>query len=129
MPFDAFIAETKTTADLLRAAKAHIDTPAKWCQGSFQALRADGMHHCTLSALNHALGCPPGPDIARHLMATRRVLARHLLMAWGGLRPTYLSEFPQVSDGIICSMNNQLTHDGLMQVFDRAIAQAEGSAR
>jgi hypothetical protein len=125
MPFDNMPSILKTDADLLRAAKARIDHPSKWCQNSFSSLRGDGMHICTLSALNIALGCEPGAVIVPALHSTRRRLAKRLVEAWGGT--DWRANVFRSTDAEhgVCAMNNDVGHRELMAIFDKTIEKAE----
>lgn len=107
MPFDA---TPNTTADVLRRARALIDTPEKWCKG---ALVRDGAF-CVRGALKTA--------ISGSIWAAFDPLLTRAEQALG---------FPGF-DGVhseprLPSWNNapERTHADVMAAFDKAIALAE----
>ncbi len=117
MPFDG----TRTESELarnLKAAKALIDKPEKWCQGQiiFQG------RYCALGALRMAIvGYIDGPytesQVAPYLKAV------HLLS--GVFSPNLLECEPNVAT---YNDHHATTHEMLMAKFDEAIARAEASA-
>ena len=87
-----------TTLEVLVAARALIDTPDKWCQGSYEDYR---YRHCTRGALwaidqNDVLAC----------------------------RALYVA-MPPPNDGLT-TYNDTHSHAEVMALFDRAIAAQEG---
>jgi hypothetical protein len=98
MPFDGKIelfTETNPVADVLRRARALIDTPEKWCQGQCEL----GEAKCALGAI---LGADP--NYAAAALALNRVVAPNI-PAW--------NDAPE------------RTHADVMAAFDRAITLAE----
>jgi hypothetical protein len=102
MPFDATPIKTNTTADVLRRARALIDSPEKWIKGAY-GLRADDPH-CVYGALDVVAHMRPcrGFELFREAVGTRHI------EAW--------NDAPE------------RTHAEVMAAFDRAIelAEAEG---
>lgn len=99
-------------ADDLRAAKALIDTPEKWCKGSYHH---DGMGdaHCIVGAVMVVT-----PEYSK-----RRNMA---LEAIGRQTP----QFDDATSGFMPRYNDAptTTHADIMALFDRAIAAAEAEA-
>lgn len=103
-----------TTSEVLRAARALIDTPEKWCQGT-QGRDRNGLRDdrnpvslCMVGACKVAAGVPlptPYGDIAH--------IADFLARATGAITPAAFND------------RNTTTHADVIAAFDRAIADAE----
>ena len=106
MPFDAS-PQTDTVADVLRRARALIDSPEKWCKG---ALYRDGAR-CVWGALDGIRTGEPTPFRKAEAGAT------YITRAIGGRN--------------IASWNNapERTHAEVLAAFDRAIKLAERGGR
>jgi hypothetical protein len=105
MPFDATPIKTNTTADVLRRARALIDSPEKW-------MRAAGMFdapYCVMGAVGAAerdMGLDPLLDFGfRARGAIRVVIGTRAIPKW--------NDAPE------------RTHADVIAAFDRAIALAE----
>lgn len=105
-----------TTVEILRAAKALIDTPEKWTQGKY-ARDAEGhaldhskdgfagaVCYCAVGALWAAAGSFDEAAVSR----VRDAAGTHILHPWND--------------------DPERTHPEVMAAFDRAIAAAEASA-
>ena len=97
-----------TTVEVLRAARALIDTPEKWGQGD--GLCDRGLR-CAAIAVWDAQGIVAGSTLAH------RALAQAM-----GLDAAY-------SCGVIFDFNDSHTHAEVMAAFDRAIANEEAKAQ
>lgn len=97
MPFDAS-PQTNTVADVLRRARALIDSPEKWCKG---AMRTEDGRRCIFGAIDDAAG-------------RLAIDESHLFSRATGIRN-------------IAEWNNapERTHAEVLAAFDRAIALAE----
>ena len=99
MPFDSttFVEESQVVKDL-RAAKALIDTPEKWCKGAIKR----GDSYCALGAILYGV---KHKNRERAETALRGALDRK----WGWL---------------VAPFNNdpETTHTDVLDLFDRAIA-------
>lgn len=102
-----------TTAEILRAARAKIDTPEKWTRGAYARTKsgrivgpecASAVHLCAVGAVTAAAS--PAMTVDDALV----VLARELPSA-GGI--TNFNDHPGT------------THADILALFDRAIAAAE----
>lgn len=99
---------TKTTADVLREAKALIDTPRKWC-------KQDYVRHGRLCAYGACQVAACGQPKAWTAEASDAV---HMLDV-EATKWTMQTGF---------EFNDSHTHKEVMQLFDRAIARAEESS-
>jgi hypothetical protein len=91
------------------AAKAQIDTPAKWCQNRAR----QGSRKCALTALCGVLSVN---DVANDWDELRAAEAYQLLsMACGGA---------DAKDGWVAYFNDTQPHHTVMAAFDRAILAA-----
>ena len=88
-----------TAAESLRAAKALIDTPAKWCRGSYT--RNAGRQHCAMGAVEY-YGCTPHGMVAALYAAAA-----------------------ELGNQSVTAFNDTHTHAECMTMFDRAIKIAE----
>lgn len=97
-------------AEVLRAARALIDTPDKWCQGQFHK---DGAY-----CASGAIGVAAGVDI--------EVGCWFCHPAWQALADTVNA----AQSGGIGSWNDrpERTHADVLAAFDRAIATAEAQS-
>ena len=93
----------KLTADL-KAARALIGSPSKWCKGSYHAT---GDRHCTLGAIM----------VATPNFAERDAVREALLAA--------LPDDAKRRPHALATYNDEHTHREVMALFDRAIAAAE----
>ena len=105
---------TMSTADVLRAAKALIDTPEKWTKGTY-AEDARGV----------AVGYDD-PDACR--FCSSGALKRVGATVGEGEPYTLLAEAFGTEGPTVCSANDEASHTEVMAAFDRAIAAAEASA-
>jgi hypothetical protein len=95
-----------TTVDVLRDARALIDTPEKWCKGIMRS----GGRRCAVGAVSDATG---GEMHMRESEANAAFGA--LARAAGGRRIYLLNDDPKT------------THADVIAAFDRAIAAEEAS--
>lgn len=114
MPFDGKNYQTNTTADVLRRARALIDTPEKWTrEGPFGTSR-----HCTGTALMRAAGLFNGWDERlQDEQAAHVFIKANKIYSCGCVR------------GAIACWNDvqERTHADILAAFDKAIALAEAS--
>lgn len=99
----------KKTSELLREAKALIDTPDKWMQGEYcnESSYEDSTCFCSLGAIKKTLG-----RIVKYESDTNRVSIALGKVIPGGYRN-------------IASWNDESTHDQVMAKWNEAIALAE----
>lgn len=98
-----------TAAELLRAAKAKIEDPEHWCQGSY-ACDENGNGTYSRDSRAHSW-CAVG---ALFSMAQNFSVTSNLRMA--ALEQGYRS---------ISYLNDESTHENVMKMYDRAIEFAE----
>lgn len=99
--------EERSTADILRAAKALIDTPEKWRQG----WEDYGDRLCMVTAVTHVLNGAHVPD------PVWQCLGKAIRKGGGSVGPLWRwNDAPE------------RTHAEVMEAFDKAIALAEAEA-
>jgi hypothetical protein len=109
--------ETRTTVGILRAARHRIESPRRWCQGSF-AVRGSlivkpaskrATRWCAVGAVHAELGTDPytWPNVPSPVLAA----------LWDAAKALY-------SEGT-WMVNDFRGHDAILRVFDEAIRRAE----
>lgn len=104
------------TSEILRAAKAKIDTPEKWCKGEYATdIRGNGLHAasplackwCSVGAVQAITFNKDWGDVVGSTPEAKAVRALHKV----------------VEPRVIHIMNDDphTTHDDVMRVFDKAI--------
>ena len=103
------MAEKKTTVEVLRGARALIDSPSKWLKGSPVGR---GTHrNCAISALCVARGVEYGsPSISAKDTE-----------AW----PEYVALANACGNKMVGDWNDSHTHAEVLALFDKAIAECE----
>jgi hypothetical protein len=109
--------ETRTTVEILRAARHRIESPRRWCREAFAArgvlivkpASKRATRWCAVGAVHAELGTDPGTWPADHSPA--------IAALWAAAMTLY-SEGTNV-------VNDFRGHDDILRVFDEAIRLAE----
>lgn len=104
-----------TTVEILRNARSLIDSPEKWHQGDYGEFGASGEEYCKFCAFG-ALDASCSRLDAEQMVysAADRALMAALPIAFQDLSYVTFNDHPDT------------THQDIMDLFDRAIAIAEG---